>query len=104
MEYNELITRAQQASVDAPDTDAILAGMRRTMRRRQRQRQTVLSTLIVLAVTSSAYLMQPRYDKADSLTLAEVVSRRIDTPPTNMPAPLVGYRNSIHNRQIYTLL
>ena len=38
MEYNELITRAQRAAVDSPDTDAILTGMHRTLRRRRQQR------------------------------------------------------------------
>lgn len=102
MEYNELITKAQQVSVDAPDTDAILTGMRRTLRRRQQQRQALFSTLLVLAVGVAVFSFQPRYES--HVTLAELVSSRIDTPPTRTPAPLVGYRHSMYNRQIYTLL
>jgi hypothetical protein len=102
MEYNELITKAQQASVDVPDTDAILAGMHRTLRRRRQHWQAVLSMVIVFAIGTAAYFLQPRYETR--LTLAECVSAHIDTPPTRTPAPLVGYRHSMYNRQIYTLL
>ena len=102
MEYNELIEKVKQTSVDVPATDAILGGIRHTVRRRRNQRQLVFSLTLVLAVGASAYFMQPRYEK--TITLAELVSRNIDTPPTQEPAPIVGYRNSIHNRQIYTLL
>ena len=102
MEYNELITKAQQASVDAPDTNAILSGMRHTLQRRQRHQQVVLSAALVLVVCVSVFFMQPRYES--HVTLAEYVSAKIDTPPTRTPAPLVGYRHSMYNRQIYTLL
>lgn len=102
MEYNELITKAQQAAVDAPDTNAILRGMHRTLHRRRRQQQAVLSTLLVLVVSGSLFFLQPRQESR--ITLAESVSAHIDTPPTRTPAPLVGYRHSIYNRQIYTLL
>lgn len=102
MEYTELITRAQQAPVEVPDTDSILGGMHRTLQRRRRQRQAALSMLLVLAVGASAFFMQPRYET--SVTLAEQVSARIDTPPTRIPVPLAGYRHSMYNRQIYTLL
>lgn len=102
MEYNELITRAQCASVDVPDTDTILGDMRRTLHRRYRQRQVAVSLAIVFAVGASVTTIPPRQDK--TVTLAERVCLRIDTPPTQVPAPLVGYRNSMYNRQIYTLL
>lgn len=102
MEYNELITKVQQAEVDAPDTDTILTGMRRTLSHRRRQRQVVLSTVLVLVVGASSIFLQPRYE--NHITLAEQVSAHIDTPPTKTPAPLVGYRHSMYNRQIYTLL
>lgn len=102
MEYNELIEKVQQTSVDVPDTDAILGGIRHTVRRRRQQRQLVFSLTIILAVGASAYFMQPRQEK--TITLAELVSRDINTPPSHEPAPIVGYRNSIHNHQIYTLL
>ena len=102
MEYNELITRVQQASVDVPATDAILTGMHRTLRHRRQQRQALLSLVMLLAVGTSVFFMQPRNETR--LTLAECVSAHIDTPPTKTPAPLVGYRHSMYNRQIYTLL
>lgn len=102
MEYNSIIARAQQTPVEAPDADAILSGMRRTLRRRSRQRQMVLSVVLVLAMGTSVFILQPRYET--HLTLAECVSAHIDTPATRMPAPLVGYRHSMYNRQIYTLL
>ena len=102
MEYNELITKAQQASVDAPGADAILSGMHRTLRRRRQQRQMVLSVVLVFAIGTSVFFLQPRYET--HLTLAERVSAHIDTPTTRTPAPLVGYRHSMYNRQIYTLL
>ena len=102
MEYNELITRVQQASVDVPDTDAILTGMHRTLRHRRQQRQMLLSVAIVLAMGTSLFFLQPRNETR--LTLAECVSAHIATPPPKTPAPLVGYRHSMYNRQIYTLL
>lgn len=104
MEYNEFITRVRQAQPDSPDTDTILAGMRRTLHRRQQRHRAILSAVFVLAVGSSVLFMQPRYGSSDSPTLAETVSLRIDAPPTNTPAPVAGYRHSIYNRQIYTLL
>lgn len=102
MEYNELITRAQQAAVDAPDADAILAGVHRTMHRRHRQRQVALSTVLVLGVGTALFFAQPSYER--HITLAEHVSAHLDTPTTRTPAPLVGYRHSKYNHQIYTLL
>ena len=102
MEYNELITRVQQASVDSPDTDAILSGMRRTLRRRRQQRQAIFSVVLVFAVGSSVFFLQPHNEIP--LTLAESVSAHIDTPSTKTPAPIVGYRHSVYNRQIYTLI
>lgn len=102
MEYNELITKAQQAAVDSPDTDAILTGMHRTLRRRRQQWQALLSVVMLLAVGTSVFFLQPRSETR--LTLAECVSAHIDTPSTKTPAPLVGYRHSMYNRQIYTLL
>ena len=102
MEYNELITRAQQESVEAPDTDTILTGMHRTLRRRRLQWQSLFSIGILLVVGTSVFFLQPRYEV--SATLVEKVSLHIDTPTTKTPAPLVGYRHSLYNRQIYTLL
>lgn len=88
--------------VDAPDTDAILTGVHLTLNRRRRQRQALLSTAVVLVTGVSLFFMQPRYE--NHITLAECVSAHIDTPATRTPAPLVGYRNSMYNHQIYTLL
>ena len=102
MEYNELIARAQRAPVDAPATDDLLAGMRRTLHRRRRQRQALLSAALLLVVCLPALFLQPHEEY--SATLVEQVSRRLDTPPTHTPAPILGYRNSMYNRQIYTLL
>lgn len=102
MDYNELITRAQHAAADAPGTDEILTGMHRTMRYRRRQRQAVLSVALVLVAGMSLLLLKPDYES--HITLVESVSAHIDTPVTRTPAPLVGYRNSMYNRQIYTLL
>lgn len=101
MEYNELITKAQQSVDDAPDADTIIAGVHHAMRRR-RQRQALVSVVVALAVGTSAFFMQPRYET--SVTLAEQVSRRVDTPRTKLPAPVMGYQHSIYKRQIYTLL
>ena len=104
MEYNELITRARRLYVSAPDTDVILRGMRHRMKRRQQRRQWVVSmALVVLMGASTAFLLQPTATQP-RLTLAESVSRQLDKPRSNMPAPLVGYRNSIRNHQIYTLI
>lgn len=103
MEYNELIAQARQAATDAPDTDAILGAMRCTLRRRQQRCQALLSAVLVLAVGASLLSVYQPAGRLASTTLAERVSARLDTPPTNLPAPLVGYRNSIYNHNIYTL-
>ena len=103
MEYNELINRMQQASVDAPDAENILAGMRCTVHRRRMQQQVLLSSVLVLAVIAPAFLLQYGHNEA-RITLAEQVSLKIDTKSTRTPAPIVGYRHSMYNRQIYTLL
>lgn len=98
MEYNELIERAQRMSVDIPDTDTILSGMRRTLYRRRQQRRIVFSLAIVLVVGTSAYFMQPRSGK--TITLAEAISATLQSSPNDLPAPLAGYKNSIRNHQI----
>lgn len=104
MEYNELITRVQQAPVEAPDTDALLQGMHHTLQRRQRQRQWAVSMFFVLVMGATIALLPSATPTAHPITLAEQVSRRLDVPRNNAPAPLVGYRHSIRNRQIYTLI
>jgi hypothetical protein len=104
MEYNELITRVQQAPVEVPGTEALLQGMHRTLQRRQKQRQWAVSMFFVLVVGATIALLPSATPAARPITLAEQVSRQIDVPRSNTPAPLIGYRNSIHNRQIYTLL
>ncbi len=102
MEYNELIERAQRMSVDIPDTDTILSGMRRTLYRRRQQRRIVFSLAIVLVVGTSAYFMQLRSEKA--ITLAETISATLQSSPTDLPAPLAGYKNSIRNHQTTALI
>lgn len=104
MEYNDLIARVQQASVETPDTDALLNGMHRTLQRRQRRRQWAVSMVFVLLMGGTVMLSLPTPTEPRQLTLAERVSRTVDAPRSKMPAPLVGYRNSIRNRQIYTLI
>lgn len=104
MEYNELITRVRRASVEAPDTDTLLQGMRHTLKHRQQRRQWIVSMVFVLFVGGSVALLLPAAPAPRQLTLVERVSRQLDTPRNNTPAPLVGYRNSIRNRQIYTLI
>ena len=56
MEYNELITKARQVPVDAPDADAILDGMHRTLRHRRLQRQALLSLALVMFCQKSSML------------------------------------------------
>lgn len=104
MEYNDLITRIQQSSVDVPDTDAILDSMRRTVRRRALRRRTILSSVFILVagVAMALPLATPR--EANGLTLAERVSCSLDVRPNDIPAPLLGYQHSLHNRQILTLI
>lgn len=104
MEYNDLITRVQQASVETPGTDVLLQGVHRTLQHRQKRRQWVVSMVFVLLMGGTVVLSLPTPSKPRQLTLAERVSRTVDAPRSKMPAPLVGYRNSIHNRQIYTLI
>ena len=103
MEYNELITQARQTSIEAPDTDTILDGMRHTLHRRQRQRQTLFSAVLILAVGTLLLFEHQPGKQLTAMTLAEQVSAHLDNPPTKQPAPLVGYRNSIYNHNIYTL-
>ena len=104
MEYNELIAKVQHLPVDVPDSNAILQGVRHKVTRRRRQRQVVASMLVVLVLGGASMLFLPQPTPARPLTLAERVSRTIDTPRNDVPAPLAGYRHSIYNRQIYTLL
>ena len=102
MEYNELITKARQAPIDVPDTDVILGGMRRTLRRRQ-QRQTVFGVVMLLGV-SAMTLPLLSVPAEPEPTLAERVSRLFNTPPADIPAPVLGYQHSIHQRQIFTMI
>lgn len=104
MEYNELITSVQQAPVDAPNTDAILQGMRRTLHRRRQRRQTLATTVVVLLASATMVLPLLPSQHEPLVTLAERVSSQLDARPNNLPAPLAGYLHSMYNRQIYTLL
>lgn len=101
MEYNELIEKIQQQPVGTPDTEAILAGMRRKMHRsRQRRAIVAAAACLLLAVVPLAL---PVADTPKP-TLAETVSATLPSSPDNLPAPLTGYRNSIRNHQTKTLL
>jgi hypothetical protein len=104
MEYNELITRAQRASVEPPATDAILGGMRRTLHRRRQRRQAWVTTVVVLLAGAAMALPLLPSQHEPLPTLAERVSSQLDARPNNLPAPLAGYRHSMYKRQIYTLL
>ena len=100
MEYNELIAKIQHQPVDTPDTEAILAGMRRKMHRsRQRRAIVAAAACLLLAVVPLAL---PVADTPKP-TLAETVSATLPSSPDNLPAPLTGYRNSIRNHQTKTL-
>ena len=101
MEYNELIEKIQQQPVDTPDTDAILAGMRRKMHRsRQRRAIVAAAACLLLAVVP---LSLPVADTPKP-TLAETVSATLPSSPNDLPAPLAGYRHSLRNHQIHTAI
>lgn len=101
MEYNELIAKIQHQPVDTPDTDAILAGMRRKMHRsRQRRAIVAAAACLLLAVVPLAL---PVADTPKP-TLAETVSATLPSSPNDLPAPLSGYRNSLRNHQIHTAI
>ena len=101
MEYNELIAKIQHQPVDTPDTDAILAGMRRKMHRsRQRRAIVAAAACLLLAVVPLAL---PVADTPKP-TLAETVSATLPSSPNDLPAPLAGYRNSLRNHQIHTAI
>ena len=100
MEYNELIEKIQQQPVDTPDTDAILAGMRRKMHRSRQRQALVAAACLLLAVVPLAL---PVADTPKP-TLAETVSATLPSSPNDLPAPLAGYRNSLRNHQIHTVI
>lgn len=100
MEYNELIEKIQQQPVGTPDTDAILAGMRRKMHRSRQRRAIVAAACLLLAIVPLAL---PVADTPKP-TLAETVSATLPSSPDDLPAPLTGYRNSIRNHQSKTLI
>lgn len=102
MEYNELIERVQHTSVDIPDTNAILGGMRRTIHRR-RQKKTILASTACLIIAIIPLALSINRE-SPTPTLAEVVSATIQSSSDELPAPLTGYRNSIRNHQTTTLI
>lgn len=105
MEYNELITRARRMETDIPETEDLMSGMRRTMRHRRRQRwHTVLYALTVLIIGGVALIALPPATSRQGMTLAERVSRSLNSRPNDIPAPLLGYRHSNNHRQILTLI
>lgn len=102
MEYNELIEKVRHTSVDTPDTDKILNGMRLTVqRRRQQQLLTAATVCLLFAVTP---LILPLGNDNSTPTLAETVSATLPSSPNDLPAPLAGYKNSLRNHQIETLI
>lgn len=104
MEYNELIANAQRAPIEVPATEELLGGMRRTLHRRQQRRQTLLSAAAILMIGTATIITLPPSDSSVEPTLAERVSRSLNVRPNDIPAPLLGYQHSSHNRQILTLI
>ena len=104
MEYNELITRVKQLQIEAPDTDRLLTTMRCKVQRRQRQRIGVACLSIVMVVGILMAVVPIHQTKPQPITLAEQVSRRLDVRTSHVPAPITGYRHSIKNHHISTLL
>jgi len=101
MEYNELIAKIQHQPVGTPDTDAILAGMRRKMHRSRQRQALVAAACLLLAIVPLAL---PIADTTAKPTLAETVSATLPSSPNDLPAPLAGYRNSLRNHQIHTAI
>lgn len=102
MEYNRLIEQAQQHVADAPDEDTIIAGVHRTLRTRCKRKIILASTAcILLTVMPIAFTFN-----TDNIspTLAETVSATFQPSPDAPPAPLVGYRNSLRNHKLMTLI
>lgn len=106
MEYNKMIELARQAPHDAPDTGEVMESVRHGLRvRRQRQRLLTSMACIVLAVTPIALTTHlSNHTSRTAPTLAETVSATLSTTPNDLPAPLRGYRNSIRNHQIMTVI
>lgn len=104
MEYNELIEKVRHTAVDTPDTDAILDGMHHTMRRRrQRQTTAVAAVCLLLAVVPLTFRI-PLSTSHPHPTLVETVSATLPSSPNDLPAPLAGYKNSLRNHQIETVI
>lgn len=105
MEYNKMIELARQSSPDAPGTGEVLNSVRqRLYLRRQRQRLTLAAVLTLLLGGTATMPLLATQDEEPTLTLAEKVSARVDTPKSKLPPPIVGYQHSISNRNIMTLI
>ena len=104
MEYKELITRAQQTSIDVPDTDALLDGMRRTLRHRRQRNATLVAVACLLLTITPLTLHFTLSSYHPTPTLAESISATLPSCPDDLPAPLAGYRNSIRNHQTSTVI
>jgi hypothetical protein len=102
MEYKELREKTQAMPVDVPDTDTIITGMHRTIQRR-RQRQTLLAAAACILLAIMPLTMTVGGNSAKP-TLAESVSATLPSSPDDLPAPLAGYRNSLRNHQIHTVI
>ena len=99
-----MIELARESAPDAPDTGELLSNVRqRLYNRRQRQRLT-LAAVLALLLGGAATLPLLVQGEEPTLTLAERVSARVDTPKSKLPAPIAGYQHSISNRNIMTLI
>lgn len=105
MEYNKMIELVRQSGTDAPDTAAVLSKVQQRLTlRRQRQRLTLTAVLALLLGGTVTLPLLTTQGEVPTLTLAERVSARVDTPKSKLPAPIAGYQHSITNRNIMTLI
>lgn len=100
MEYDEMIARMRPAEAEAPETSALMGGVRRAVRHR-RQRNALLAgaATAVLAVAPLA-TQAALPSTGDAPMLAEQVSLQQPPAADNLPAPWAGYLHSTRNQQI----
>lgn len=102
MEYNKIIELARQSMPDAPDTDEVLNGVHRTLQRRRRQR-TMIASVACIVLAIMPLTLNTKHSTINT-TLVESVSASLPPSTSNMPAPIEGYRNSIRNNLIMTMI
>ena len=102
MEYNEMIERLRNTPAEIPDTNTIINGMRHALRRRRMMQTGIVAAACVFLLAFP--LLTPSPTPQQGITLTERVSLRSDNTPTKEPASITGYRQTKHNRQIYTFL